>query len=132
MIKDLALLEEQHCSPHVQYPVDQQQIEQAAILFSALADPTRLAILKLLADRQEEVCVCDITDNFRLGQPTISHHLKLLRTAQLVSTSKRGKWVYYSLHQENATKVRLLLRAVFIPPETVQDGGQSLTTSPYC
>lgn len=132
MIKDLALPEEQHCSPRVQYTVDQQQIEQAAILFTALADPTRLAILKLLVDRQEEVCVCDITDNFRLGQPTISHHLKLLRTAQLVSTSKRGKWVYYSLHQENATKVRLLLLTVFSPPETVQSPGQSSTASAGC
>ena len=119
-MKKLPLSEEPDCPPQTYDAVDQQQIEQAAALFTALADPTRLAILKLLAEHQEEVCVCHITDHFDLGQSTISHHLKLLRTTQLVSTNKRGKWVYYSLSSDSAEKVCKLLQLVFAAPTLQQ------------
>jgi ArsR family transcriptional regulator len=67
-------------------------------LLSALADPTRLQIVEMLAGLDEPLCVCDITSQFDLGQPTISHHLRVLREAGLVNWEKRGLWVYYTLN----------------------------------
>ena len=61
----------------------------------ALGDPTRLRMLDLLAQQPEPLCVCDITPQFPQNQPTISHHLRLLREAGLIETEKRGTWSYY-------------------------------------
>jgi ArsR family transcriptional regulator len=61
----------------------------------ALADPTRLRMLDLLAQQVGPICVCDITARFDLQQPTISHHLRILREAGLVDCEKRGVWAYY-------------------------------------
>jgi ArsR family transcriptional regulator len=61
----------------------------------AIADPTRLRILDLLAQQPDPLCVCDLTPQFPQNQPTISHHLKLLRDARLVDTEKHGIWSYY-------------------------------------
>ncbi|SRR5579875_988666 len=61
----------------------------------AIADPTRLRILDLLAQQAEPLCVCDITGQFAQNQPTISHHLKLLRAARLIDCEKRGIWAFY-------------------------------------
>jgi ArsR family transcriptional regulator len=72
---------------------------QAAALaerFKALADPTRVALVNRLAGA-DEVCVCELTEEFDLSQPTISHHLKKLRDAGLVTASRRGTWAYYRL-----------------------------------
>ncbi|APR82549.1 Arsenical resistance operon repressor [Minicystis rosea] len=66
-------------------------------LFKALGDETRLEMLGLLASAGTELCVCDIESHFELSQPTISHHLKLLREAGLVTSERRGTWVYYAL-----------------------------------
>lgn len=69
-----------------------------AALFKALSDETRLEIVGLLAAAGgEELCVCDIESHFELSQPTVSHHLKVLRAAQLVGCERRGTWVYYWL-----------------------------------
>lgn len=68
-----------------------------APLFKALADETRLEIVGLLAAAKGELCVCDIEERFDLGQPTISHHLRLLREAGVVQSERRGTWVYYTL-----------------------------------
>lgn len=62
----------------------------------ALADPTRLRMLDLLAQQAQPLCVCDITSQFDLHQPTISHHLRILREAQLISGERRGVWSYYA------------------------------------
>lgn len=65
-------------------------------MFKALADPVRLRLLSLItAAEGGEVCVCDLTPGFRLAGPTISHHLKVLREAGLVSGERRGTWIYY-------------------------------------
>ena len=61
----------------------------------ALADPTRLRMLDLLAAQREPLCVCEITARFDLRQPTISHHLRILREAGLIGGEKRGVWSYY-------------------------------------
>jgi ArsR family transcriptional regulator len=73
----------------------QTQHEDLSRRLSALAEPTRLAIVDLLAAAGEPVCVCDLVARFRLGQPTISHHLAVLRAAGLVSARRKGRWTYY-------------------------------------
>lgn len=77
-----------------------QQAEEYAEWFKALADPTRIRILNLLARNTEPVCVCDIVDQFPLGQPTISHHLKILRDTCFVHTERRGTFIYYSINRD--------------------------------
>ncbi len=72
--------------------------EEYAAWFKAIADPTRLRILNLLAQNHEPVCVCDITDQFPLHQPTISHHLKILRETCFVTAERRGKYMYYAIN----------------------------------
>ena len=66
-------------------------------VLKALADPTRLEMLRLVAAQPGPVCVCDIVDHFELSQPTISHHLKVLREAGLVRASRVGIWSFYEL-----------------------------------
>jgi len=63
--------------------------------FKALSDPTRIRILNLLAANREPVCVCDIVKHFPVGQPTISHHLKVLRDTCFVHAERRGTFMYY-------------------------------------
>lgn len=70
--------------------------DQLAAQFRALADPTRVAIVNCLS-AADEVCVCNLTATFDLSQPTISHHLKILREAGLVESTRRGTWAYYRL-----------------------------------
>ncbi|MDR7518308.1 MAG: metalloregulator ArsR/SmtB family transcription factor [Armatimonadota bacterium] len=74
-------------------------ITARAASLTALADPTRLTIVELLA-RHESLCVCEIQQAFDLSQPTVSHHLKILRDAGLVDVERRGTWAYYSLRRD--------------------------------
>lgn len=64
--------------------------------FKAMADPTRLEILRLVNGQSAPVCVCDIVDAFELSQPTISHHLKVLREAGLLAMTRAGIWTFYA------------------------------------
>ena len=73
--------------------------------FRALGDETRLGIVRLLS-RAPEVCVCHIGEGFSLGQPTISHHLKVLREAGLVDFRTRGLWAYYYLRDDLPVPIR--------------------------
>lgn len=77
-----------------------------AALFKALADPHRLKILEQLADADDHVCVCDFTDCLPLNQPTVSHHLRILREAGLVTSERRGTWVYYRLAGDARVRLR--------------------------
>ncbi len=86
---------------------------EAARLFRALADETRLAILRQLRD-EGEVCACDFHACCTLAQPTVSHHLKVLREAGLVTAEKRGLWVHYQLNKESIGQVMERLRS-FLP-----------------
>ena len=79
--------------------------EELAATFKALADPTRVAIVNRLACG-EECCVCDLTDTFELSQPTVSHHLRVLREAGLVESERRGTWGYYRLVPEAIERLR--------------------------
>lgn len=66
-----------------------------AAAFKALGDPIRLRLFSMIASADDEVCVCDMTSAFDVTAPTVSHHLKTLRTAGLVTSERRGTWVYY-------------------------------------
>jgi ArsR family transcriptional regulator len=83
-------------------------LPEAAELFHALADETRLAILRQLQEHTE-VCACDFLACCSVAQPTVSHHLKILREAGLVDTEKRGLWVYYTLNQPQLARLKALL-----------------------
>jgi len=69
----------------------------AAAIFRALADPQRLRILATIAQCDEEICVCDLNCCVKLLQPTVSHHLKVLREGGLIEGTRRANWVYYRL-----------------------------------
>jgi ArsR family transcriptional regulator len=84
------------CAPMVREPLTTEQATQLAGTFKALADPVRLRLLSLIASHDGgEACVCDLTDEFDVSQPTISHHLKVLREAGLLTSQRRATWVYY-------------------------------------
>ncbi|MDZ4233781.1 MAG: metalloregulator ArsR/SmtB family transcription factor [Dietzia sp.] len=69
-----------------------------AQMFKAIGDPVRLRLLSLIASHSGgEACVCDISGTFDLSQPTISHHLKVLRSAGILDAERRGSWVYYRI-----------------------------------
>ncbi|MFF4705360.1 ArsR/SmtB family transcription factor [Streptomyces sp. NPDC001288] len=80
-------------------PLDEDRAADLAKLFKALGDPVRLRLMSMIASSGEggEVCVCELTPAFDLSQPTISHHLKLLRQAGLIDCERRGTWVYYRI-----------------------------------
>jgi ArsR family transcriptional regulator, arsenate/arsenite/antimonite-responsive transcriptional repressor len=94
-MKSIALLPTICRGPETE-PLTVPQRDELAARFKALADPTRVAIINSLS-AAEEVCVCNLTETFDLSQPTISHHLKVLREAGLVESSRRGTWAYYRL-----------------------------------
>jgi ArsR family transcriptional regulator len=77
-----------------------------ARLLKALADPTRLRILSLLSRHEGEVCVFEIVESFTLEQPTISHHLRILRDAGLVDCRKKGLWAYYYVRRDALGRAR--------------------------
>lgn len=80
----------------------------------ALGDETRQRILELLLARRE-MCVSDLVDAFNVSQPTISHHLTLLKNARLVTSRREGKQVFYSINQDNVTMCCGMLFAKFTP-----------------
>ncbi|MFB6815812.1 ArsR/SmtB family transcription factor [Streptomyces sp. NPDC056347] len=86
------------CPSLLDAPLDEDRATDLAKVFKALGDPVRLRLLSMIASRAGgEVCVCDLTPAFDLSQPTISHHLKLLKQAGLIDSERRGTWVYYRL-----------------------------------
>ncbi|MFF6982530.1 ArsR/SmtB family transcription factor [Streptomyces sp. NPDC008343] len=84
------------CGRLASAPLEDERAAELAKVFKALGDPVRLRLLSMIASREGgEVCVCEMTPAFDLSQPTISHHLKLLRQAGLIDCERRGTWVYY-------------------------------------
>jgi len=84
------------CCPPPSLP-ERDRLKDQARVFKALGDPTRLEMLDLLARANGPLCVCDIESRFELAQPTISHHLGVLRKTCLVTTERRGTWMHYQL-----------------------------------
>jgi ArsR family transcriptional regulator len=101
------------CCPSVlDAPLDAAEAAQLAKGFTALADPVRLRVLSILAAAPAgEVCVCDFVEPLGKSQPTISHHLKILSEAGLVSGERRTKWVWYSLNRERLAALRAAIDA---------------------
>ena len=86
------------CTPAGTPALGAEEAKQKALVFKALADPNRLRLLSIVkAESSGESCVSDLTDPLDLGQPTVSHHLKILVDAGLLQREKRGTWAYYSL-----------------------------------
>jgi ArsR family transcriptional regulator len=118
MEKNLKVIQaESCCAPVARTTLNSEQAKTIADVFAALSDPNRLAIINLLAESAGEVCVCDITSSFKLGQPTISHHLRILKEAGLVSADKRGKWVYYSLVKGRAEDLKAMVDQLLGAPQ---------------
>jgi DNA-binding transcriptional ArsR family regulator len=90
--------------------MERDAAERLAVTFKALADPTRVAIVNRLSSLST-VCVCDLTAAFELSQPTISHHLRVLRDAGLVEAERRGTWAYYRLVPEAIDRLHLVFNA---------------------
>jgi ArsR family transcriptional regulator, arsenate/arsenite/antimonite-responsive transcriptional repressor len=83
------------CEPVAVPSVSDARAERIASLAKALADPIRLQIVDVLRQHAGQVCVCELTPLFDVSQPTVSHHLKVLRDAGLVGVERRGLWAYY-------------------------------------
>ena len=95
------------CNPTADAVLDPAAAETLANVLKALAEPTRLRLLSLIAARSSngEACVCDLTEPVGLSQPTVSHHLKVLVDAGLLTREQRGKWAYYALVPDALTAV---------------------------
>jgi ArsR family transcriptional regulator, arsenate/arsenite/antimonite-responsive transcriptional repressor len=86
------------CSPVVREVIKPAEAQMLADRFRALADPARIRLISLVAAHEDaEACVCELTDPVGLSQPTVSHHLKILVDAGILTREQRGKWAYYRL-----------------------------------
>ncbi len=101
----------QTCSPSLLHdPLTQTQAVELAAAFKALGDPVRLRLFSLIASHPDgEACVCDLSGAFDVSQPTISHHLKVLREAGLLTSERRASWVYYRASAEALHSLAALL-----------------------
>ena len=98
------------CSPVVRESLSAPQAMELATAFKALGDPVRLRLFSLIASHADgEACVCDLTGEFDVSQPTISHHLKVLREAGLLTSERRASWVYYRVAPESLAALAKLL-----------------------
>jgi ArsR family transcriptional regulator len=101
------------CGPLAREPLPAAGAEELATLFKAVADPMRLRLLSLIACHDGgESCVCDLLEAFDVTAPSVSYHLKILREAGLISSERRGTWVYYRVNPG----VMARMSAVLAPP----------------
>ncbi|WP_030517812.1 helix-turn-helix transcriptional regulator [Nocardia sp. NRRL WC-3656] len=97
---ELSVTPIQQCvvTPLVRAPLSGDAATELAAVFKALSDPVRLRVLSAIMSRADlEACVCDVSDGIDVTQPTISHHLKVLREAGLLTSERRASWVYYKV-----------------------------------
>lgn len=100
------------CTPLLRQPISASQAADLARMFKALADPTRLQLVSMVAAHEGgEACVCDLTEPLGLTQPTISHHLKVLVDAGIFTREKRGVWAYYALVPAAMNALSRVIRA---------------------
>ncbi|HZI90989.1 MAG TPA: metalloregulator ArsR/SmtB family transcription factor [Thermoleophilaceae bacterium] len=88
------------CEPVVYPDVERHEAERMASIAKALADPVRLQLVDVLRKHAGKVCVCELVPLFDLSQPTVSHHLKVLRQAGIVDSERQGLWAYYFVKAE--------------------------------
>lgn len=100
------------CAPLARAPLSGTEAQQLATRLKAVADPTRLRLVSLLlAAEGQEACTCDLTDPLGLSQPTVSHHLKKLAEAGIVTGERRGAWTYYRVQPEALRGIAEVLTA---------------------
>lgn len=98
------------CQPLAREPLAPEQAVELSRVFKAMGDPVRLRLLSLIASHEGgEACVCDLTGVFDVTGPTISHHLKVLREAGLISGERRGTWVYYRVEPDALRRLSAVL-----------------------
>ena len=98
------------CPPLLQGPLAEEEAQRLSQALKAIADPARLRLLSLIqAQPDGEACVCHLTEPLGLGQPTVSHHLKVLLQAGLVEREQRGSWAYYRVVPEPLAALREVL-----------------------
>ncbi|MDN3444300.1 metalloregulator ArsR/SmtB family transcription factor [Microbacterium sp. APC 3901] len=99
------------CVPRVTSSLTVDDAERVARVFKALGDPTRVRLLSLIAAGEGgEACICDLTEPVGLSQGTVSHHMKLLADAGLVTREQRGKWAYFALDRDAMDAAAAALR----------------------
>lgn len=104
------------CAPLACQPLRSAAAEELAPLFKALADPVRLRLLSLIACHAGgESCVCDLLDAFDVTAPSVSYHLKILREAGLLSSQRRGTWVYYRVNPAVLARMSAVLAPGVVP-----------------
>ena len=110
-------LAEMCCAPLLREPITADQAADLARLLKALADPTRLRLVSMVAAHEDgEACVCDLAEPLGLSQPTISHHLKILVEAGIFTRDKRGVWAYYSLVPSALSALSAVLQPTVAQP----------------
>src|SRR3954466_3834768 len=92
---------ERCCAPVVYPDVERRQADRMAAVAKALGDPIRLQLVDVLRKHAGKVCVCELVPLFDLSQPTVSHHLKVLREAGIVGSERRGLWAYYYVNPDS-------------------------------
>jgi ArsR family transcriptional regulator, arsenate/arsenite/antimonite-responsive transcriptional repressor len=109
-VSNLNVLTEGCCAPLTREPLAQADAVDLAPMFKALGDPVRLRLLSLIACHDGgEACVCELTDAFDLSAPTISHHLKVLRESGLITSERRGTWIYYRVSPDVIARASAIL-----------------------
>ncbi len=88
------------CEPVVYPDVEREQAQRMASVAKALGDPVRLQLVDVLGKHAGKVCVSELVPLFDLSQPTVSHHLKVLREAGIVGSERQGLWAYYYVHPD--------------------------------
>ena len=97
------------CAPVLEAPLTETESAQLDGWYAVLADPTRLRLFSLISAAGEACAACDLVEPLGVSQPTVSHHLKVLRDAGLVDSEKRGRWIYYHPIPE---RLAILSRAI--------------------
>ncbi len=97
------------CPPLLEGVLDEQDAEALAGAFKALADPARLRLVSMIANAPDGRCACDLVTPLGRSQPTVSHHLKVLREAGLVESTRRGPWIWYRVVPERLEALRAAL-----------------------
>ncbi|GAB4115211.1 MAG: metalloregulator ArsR/SmtB family transcription factor [Roseiflexaceae bacterium] len=97
------------CAPGLAPRISADQAKAIADALVLLGHPIRLQILDMLAQSAGHVCVCDLEAALDVKQPTVSHHLKLMREAKLIDCERRGLWAYYFINHERLSELRTLL-----------------------
>ena len=97
------------CEPVVYPEIERAEAERLAIVAKALGDPIRMQLVDVLRQHAGKVCVCELVPLFDLAQPTVSHHLKVLREAGIVGSERQGLWAYYYVNPEALEELRAWL-----------------------